>query len=271
MSNPKPYAAAVSATDSQGGADLERAWLLRALVVLQSPRAVFAALRDDSDDAARARQEPVTAVVGLAGIAGVLWTPVAGRLLDDPALDQLLVAVWAFVGGGIYGLVSYFAGGALLFLGLRSAGSAGSYRRARHVLAFALAPVALSLLVVWPLRLAAFGSDPFRSGGDDRGAGNAVFAGLELGFVAWTVVLLVLGVRAVHGWPWRRSLEGVGLAAAAPLLVGLAIWLLYGAPRLGKRGQRRDVHRQLGQWRQRGRRNRWERRWRRQIGKRGRG
>jgi hypothetical protein len=203
----------------------ERAWLLRALLVLQSPRAVFAALRDDSDDAARARQEPVTAIIGLAGIAGVLWTPVAGRLLDDPAIDEVLVAVWAFVGGGIYGVFSYFAGGALLFLGLRSAGGAGSFRRARHLLAFALAPVALSLFAVWPVRLAVFGSDVFRRGGDDGGGADAIFAALALGFVAWSAALLVVGTRAVHGWPWRRALEGVALAVAVPALILLAIWL----------------------------------------------
>jgi hypothetical protein len=204
----------------------ERAWLLRALLVLQSPRAVFSALRDDSEEAARARQEPVTAIIGLAGIAGVLWTPVAGRLLDDPSVDELLVAVWAFVGGGLYGLFGYLAGGALLFAGLRSAGSAGSFRRARHLLAFALAPVALSLLIVWPIRLAAYGSDVFRTGGDDGGGTDAVFSALELGFVGWAAALLLVGTRAVHGWPWHRAVEGVALAAALPTVVALAFWLL---------------------------------------------
>jgi hypothetical protein len=215
----------VTAQESSTAAE-ERAWLLRGLLVLQSPRAVFAALRDDSEVAVRARQEPVTAIVGLAGIASVLWTPVAGRLLDDPAIDELLVAVWAFVGGGLYGLASYFAGGMLLFLGLRSAGGAGSFVRARHLFAFALAPVALSLLVVWPLRLAAFGSDVFRTGGDDRGALDGILLALALAFVAWSAVLLVVGTRVVHGWPWRRALEGVALAAAVPAVVALAVWLL---------------------------------------------
>lgn len=201
----------------------ERAWLLRALLVLQSPRPVFAALADDSGRAVRARQEPVTAIVGLAGIAGVLWTPVAGRLLDDPGVDDLLVAVWAFIGGGLYGIFGYWLGGAALFLGLRAVGGSGSYRRARHLFAFALAPVALSLLVVWPLRLAAFGGDLFRSGGDDRGAGDGVFVALELGFVAWSAALLVVGTRAVHGWSWNRTLEGVALAAAAPVLIVVAV------------------------------------------------
>jgi hypothetical protein len=216
----------VTAQQSSSAAADERAWLLRGLLVLQSPRAVFAALRNDSEAAVRARQEPVTAIVGLAGIAAVLWTPVAGRLLDDPALDGLLVAVWAFVGGGLYGIASYFAGGLLLFLGLRSAGGVGSFARARHLFAFALAPVALSLVVVWPLRLAAFGSDVFRSGGDDRGAADGLFVALTLAFVAWSAVLLVVGTRVVHGWPWRQSLEGVALAAAAPAVVAVAFWLL---------------------------------------------
>jgi hypothetical protein len=206
--------------------EAERAWLLRALLVLQSPRAVFSALRDDSDQAARARQEPVMALVWLAGIAAVLWTPVAGRLLDDPALDRLLVAVWAFVGGGLYGVCGYFAGGVLLFLGLRSAGGQGSYRRARHLLAFALAPIALSLLVLWPIRIAAYGGDPFRTGGDDSGAGDALFVALELGFVAWSAALLVLGTRAVHGWGLSRALEGVALALAVPALVVAAVFVL---------------------------------------------
>lgn len=216
----------MTARQSTSATAEERAWLLRGLLVLQSPRAVFAALREDSEVAVRARQEPVTAIVGLAGIAAVLWTPVAGRLLDDPAIDELLVAVWAFVGGGLYGIASYFTGGLLLFLGLRSAGGAGSFVRARHLFAFALAPVALSLLVVWPLRLAAFGSDVFRSGGDDRGAADGLFLALALAFVAWSAVLLVVGTRVVHGWPWRQALEGVALAAAVPAVVALGLWLL---------------------------------------------
>jgi Yip1-like protein len=203
----------------------DRAWLLRALLVLIDPRPVFAALRDDSDDAARARQEPVMAIVGLAGIASVLWTSVAGRLLDDPALDGLVVAVWAFIGGAFYGIALYFAVGAVVYLGLRAAGGLGKYRRARHLLAFACAPLALSL-VVWPVRLAVYGGDVFRTGGSDSGAGNAAFVVVELGFVAWALGLLLVGTRTLHGWGWPRTLEGVGLSLAIPALVALAVRVL---------------------------------------------
>ena len=208
------------AVEAQTSPSEDRLWLARALLVLVDPRPVFAALRDDSEDAARARQEPVLALILLAGIASILWTGTAGRVMDDPAYDGLVVAVWAFIGGAIYGLFAYFAVGAALYLGLRAAGSLGSYRRARHLLAFACAPLALSL-VVWPVRLAVYGGDVFRTGGSDSGAGNLAFVAVELAFVAWAIVLLLVGTRTLHAWPWTRTLEGVGLAAAIPALLAI--------------------------------------------------
>ena len=213
------------ATEATTAVGDERAWLLRALLVLIDPRPVFAALRDDSDEAAHARQEAVTALVILAGIASVLWTPVAGRLLDQSGIDGLLVAVWAFIGGGIFGLIVYWAAGAALHGGVRAAGSLGSFRRARHILAFAAAPLALSL-IVWPIRLAVYGGDVFRAGGSDKGLGNALFVAVELGFAAWALALLALGVRTVHGWNWARALEGVALAAAIAALVVVGVRVL---------------------------------------------
>jgi hypothetical protein len=213
------------AVEAQAGPSQDRIWLARALLVLLDPRPVFAALRDDSEDAARARQEPILAIVGLGGIASVLWTSVAGRVMDDPALDGLVVAVWAFIGGAFYGLFSYFALGAALYLGLRAAGSLGSYRRARHLLAFACAPLALSL-VVWPVRLAVYGGDVFRTGGSDHGPGNAVFFVVELAFVAWALALLLVGTRTLHAWTWPRTLEGIGLALVIPALVAAAVYVL---------------------------------------------
>jgi hypothetical protein len=61
--------------------------------------------------------------------------------------------------------------------------------------------LALSLFAVWPVRLAVYGEDLFRTGGSDHGAGNTAFVVLELVFVAWALALLVLGLRAVRGQP----------------------------------------------------------------------
>jgi hypothetical protein len=205
----------------------EKAWLLRALLVLQSPRPVFAALRDDSDEAAGARQDPVGAIVWLAGIAGVLATSFASTLMDNPERDWLVVAVWAFFGGGLYGFGLYFIGGKVLHVALRRLGSRGSFRRARHLLAFAATPIALALFLYWPIRIAVYGDDLFRAGGPDGGAAGTTFAWLFYAFVGWGLVLLLVGVRTVHGWSWRRSLGGVAVAALFGVGLALAVGLLY--------------------------------------------
>lgn len=205
----------MSHATTAGARQTERDWWLRTLLVVTDPRAVFAALRDDSDDAADARQEPLVAIVMLAGIGGVLMTSVTGELLDDPEYDALLITLWAFVAGAIHGVAGYFLVGGLVLLGASLAGGLGSYRRARHLLGFASVPIALSLLV-WPVRLAVYGEDTFRYGGADRGTGNAVFEALELAFLGWAVVLLAIGMRTVHGWSWPRSLAATAVPALAP-------------------------------------------------------
>ena len=77
----------------------------------------------------------------------------------------------------------------------------------------------LTLLVLLPVRLALYGGDAFREGGSDEGAGETVLLVLQLAFVAWSLGLLVLGVKVVHGWTWLRSLAA--LAAAAALLAAI--------------------------------------------------
>jgi hypothetical protein len=198
-----------------------RDWWLRTLLVLQRPRPVFVALRATDPESLSDRAEPVLAIVLLAGIAGVLSTRTAAHLLDDNDYDGLLVAVWAFIAGGIYGLFGYWAVGALLHGGVKALGSQGTYRRSRHVLAFAAVPLALSL-VVWPFKLALFGEDVFRSGGRDAAAGGRVFEAIWLGFVVWAAALLVIGVRSVHGWTWARAASACALAILAPVAVAAA-------------------------------------------------
>ena len=193
--------------------DLDREWWLRVPAVLLSPRSVFAALREESAEDLDARSEPVLALVLLAGLAVALGTSTAATLYDNLEYDALLVAVWAVVAGGFTAFLGYFIVGAALYLGSRALGSEGTFRRARHVLAFAAAPLALSLLVLWPVKLAVFGQDVFRRGGSDDGTAGQVFEALELGVVAWAAALLLVGVRTVHGWTWWRSAAALGLVA----------------------------------------------------------
>jgi hypothetical protein len=187
-------------------ASLQREWWLRALAIFQRPSLVFGGLRDDSDAAAEARQEPVLAIVLLAGFAGVLSTTLAGRILDDPNFggSSFAVLAWGFLGGVVYGFVVYWLGGLMVHALTRGFGGSSSYRQARHIVGFAAAPLALSLLLVWPVRLAIYGGDVFRSGGSDSGVGDKIFEGLVLVAFAWTLALVVVGVRTVSGLSWPR-------------------------------------------------------------------
>jgi hypothetical protein len=195
-----------------------RDWWLRTLLVLQRPRPVFVALRDDDPDAVGERGEPVLLIVWLAGIAAVLAQ--ATTYLNDETRDGLDVALYVFAAGGISGAFAYFVVGWLLYRASRALGSHGNNRRSRHVLAFSATPIALSL-VLWPFKLALYGDDWFRSGGRDAGGAAAAFGALSAAFVVWAVALLVIGVRSVHGWTWVRATGAVALALVAP--VALAV------------------------------------------------
>ena len=208
-----------SASHLPGG---PKSWWIRAPAVLVAPRAVFVSLRDETPEALEARQEPITAIAGLAGVGGVLGTPVARTLLNDPSFSTSLIPVCAFFGGVVYALTFYWLGGALLFGAARRLGSHGGWRRSRHVIGLASAPLALSLFVFWPVRIAAYGTDLFRTGGNDYGRGDSIFGAVYLGFVAWSVWLLVVGVRSVHGWTIARAVAAVALAAAFPVLIVVA-------------------------------------------------
>ena len=195
--------------------------------MLQAPRSVFAALRDDSDDAAEARQDVVGALVWVAGISGILATTVASTLLDDVEIDGALAAVWAFLAGGLYGFFLYYVIGKVSHVALRKLGSRGSFRRARHVLAFAATPIALALVVYWPIRIAVYGGDLFRSGGADGHTAGTVAAWIFYAFVVWAAALFVIGVRTVHGWTWARSIAGVAFTAGIAAALAVAISVLY--------------------------------------------
>jgi hypothetical protein len=197
---------------------LERDWWLRLGLVFTAPASVFAWLRDESDAAAEARQEPVLLVGFLAAAAGVLSSNGISQALDDFGLDGVDLAVIVLFATLIYGIVGYFAFGALVYIGEQVADGLGSYRRARHILAFACAPLALSL-VLWPLRLALYGEDNFRTGGSDTGTGGSVFEGIETAVVVWCFALLVLGIKTANGWSWRRALVASAVPAIVPALV----------------------------------------------------
>ena len=149
-----------------------------------------------------------------------LATATAGQLFNDAEFDWLLVGVESIVAGAPIALQNYWLGGAALLMGLRSFGSMARYRVARQVIGLSTMPFVLALVVVWPLRVAVFGSDVFRSGGSDEGTAGAVLTAIDAVFVAWALGLVIVGVRAVEQWGWARS---VGAAAFAAVLFALLV------------------------------------------------
>ena len=208
---------------SRGELSPQHAWWLRVPAVLFSPRPVFHALREEDPDDVVARSEPILLVIWLAGAASVLASPTASGLFDNPEYDAALLGVWTFVAGGLYGAVGYFLLGFAVYFGAMLLGSEGSFRRERQIVGFALVPMAASFLGLLPLRLALYGGDTFRAGGADEGAGETALLVAQLVFAVWSLALLLVGIRVVHGWTVIRSL---GVVASAVALLAAVVGVL---------------------------------------------
>ena len=145
---------------------------------------IFTRLRDDSPEEAVERGDVVAGLAFAAGVAAALGA--GGDELRD--LDALNSLVWIFLTGLTLGFVLYWILGWALAFVVRRLGGRGEPRRARHVLAFSFAPLvfALALWLIWPPLL--------------------------LGLAAWSLVLLLLGLREVYGWSLARAGGAVGLA-----------------------------------------------------------
>jgi Yip1 domain len=208
------------------GEAASRRWWRLVPRVVWSPREAFVALRDDDEDDVAARQEPILAIVLLAGMAGAVLTPTWGRLLYDSSIDGIAAAVLTFVGGSAAGVVAYVLLGLALWVGIRGAGSLEPARLVRQAAALSAVPIALSLFITVPIALIAFGGDFFRSGGSDEGVGHAAVVGIGLVFVAWSVSLVAVALRITLRLPWRGVAVAMSLAAVAVAFVAALPYIL---------------------------------------------
>jgi hypothetical protein len=208
----KPVARAdrIGAERAAAGEVAGRVWWGRVPRVVTSPRPVFAALAETDDADVDARSEPVLAITILAGMAAVLLTPAWGGVMNDSSVDWLVLLVVTFVAGLFYGAAGYFLLGLALWLGARGVGVDAPFRIVRQLVAFAAVPLALSLAVLVPAIGFGFGADWFRTGDDD---GRELVVGLGLGFVAWSLGLVALGLRTTFRLPWRGVIGALALAA----------------------------------------------------------
>jgi len=221
LAMPAKAADAAAEVDADAAQALARAWWKRVPRVVTAPRAVFRALAETDELDLEARSEPVLAIAILAGMAGLLLTPTWGTLLDDSAVDGLVVAVLTFVGGVFYGAAGAFLLGLALWVGAKGAGLDVSRRVARHVVVFAALPLAVSLLVTLPAIALAFGWDWFRTGGADGGSSRAVVVAIGVAFAAWSLGLVVIGLRETLRLPWRGV--AVALSLASVLVAALVV------------------------------------------------
>lgn len=168
---------------------------------------MFTRLRDDAPDEAADRSELVTGLAFAAGVAAALGAG-GEELRELDALDSL---VWIFITGLSLGFALYWLVGWALAFVVRRLGSTSNPRRARHVLAFSFAPLvfALAVWLIWPPLL--------------------------LGLAAWSVALLVLGLREVYDWSLARAVSAVALALV--WLGALGVGLLSVLVLLGRLGE----------------------------------
>jgi hypothetical protein len=207
---------------------LERQWWSRLPRLLYAPASVFEELRDESTEAADARQEPLVALTFLAGIAMfvglVALQPPYNRFYDS--LSAFNMTFETILGGALVGLSNFWIGGSLVYLGARGLGALTGYRLARHMAGLATAPFVLVLLLAVPVRVGLFGTDLFRDTGSDSGAAGDVFIALDAIALVWTIALVLVGVRTTQRWSWGRSAAALGIAGLFATLVGTFVFAL---------------------------------------------
>lgn len=176
----------------------EREWWRRAAEVIARPRATFEALRDSSEDTANDRQEVVVALAFAGGVAAALAT--AGEALEDLGALDTVVAV--FAAAFAYAFLGYWVLGWGLSFVVPRLGGAGPRRRTRHVLAFALAPLAFAAGVWW------------------------ITPWLLVPLAVWSLGLLLFGLTVVYGWSYTRAPIAVGLALVWLAALAVGLWSL---------------------------------------------
>lgn len=201
---------------------VERAWWSRLPRLLYAPAEVFVELRDESREAADARQEPIVGLTFLTGIAMLVGLvaiqPPYNRFYSD--LSAFNMTFEAILGGALVAISNFWLGGALLYLGARGLGAVSGYRQARHIAGLATAPFVIVLVLALPIRIGLYGVDLFRDTGRDAGPGGDVFIAIDALALVWTLGLALIGIRVTQRWTWGRAASALGIAALFAILLG---------------------------------------------------
>jgi hypothetical protein len=186
--------------------------------LVEHPRAAFHAI-------ALARYKNysmiVPAVAGIGLVFAFFWFVKAG----DHTASAASLILGGVAAGPVAGVVMVLSLAALARLGLRLAGIPVRFRNLHAVLAYALVPVLLSVVFLLPLEIFTFGRYFFTLNPPPwliKPVSYYLFLTLGYLVAAWTLVLAVLGLKALLDCPWTVS---AGIVAALAGVVLVAAWI----------------------------------------------
>lgn len=154
----------------------------------------------------------LSALFGIALVYGIVWFRHAGNSIADP----VLLGATGLILGPPVGLVLVGLFAVAMTRVSRMLGGKASLRNSHAVAAFATIPIVCSLVLVFPVELAVFGFDLFRSNPHPMVINPLAYTTL-IGFNALAIA-----------WSWWLVLEGAIVANSFTRLraAGLAVMLL---------------------------------------------
>jgi len=186
-----------------------------AYMVVESPKRVFVKI-------ARSEQKNyvyflfTVAGFGLGGLA--LWLARAGEHPTNFAFILLTLA-WS---GPVAGLVGFSFIAALFRLLFRSPFDVITYRQASALLAYALVPSVVAVVLVFPIELAVFGKILFSFDPTPYTYKPIVFfvlAGLDAVAACWSMILVFTAFRTVYRVSYSRLIGGMLMALFSILCI----------------------------------------------------
>ncbi|GJQ20934.1 MAG: hypothetical protein HBSIN02_12890 [Bacteroidia bacterium] len=127
------------------------------------------------------------------------------------------VLPFAFAAGLALGLLSAVLLTFLYHGVVRMLGSPRKVKQSYAMLAYALVPIVLSVIVVLPIELMTFGMFLFTSNPNPaviKPASFYILISLDALAALWTIILAVKGTRIIHGFTAPRAVLAVGIVLA---------------------------------------------------------
>ncbi|HUI08810.1 MAG TPA: YIP1 family protein [Bacteroidota bacterium] len=182
---------------------------------MESPRAAFRRI-------ALARNKNyvivLSSLLGIAGVYAVIWLRALG-----PRFPNLAFLVGAgILAGPPLGIVLVLLLSVLVHRLGRLLGGRGTYRNVRAVVAYAAVPVVYSLVIVFPVEIALFGTYFFSNNPPPlviNPAAYVVLLGMDGAALLWSLALLVEATVVVNGFGRGKALI---VASAVICLTSLA-------------------------------------------------